>query len=125
MRKLLALIVIVLVGGCTASAVAHADGDGSITYTCHGSGLVVMDPYGAPVASVGCEGGPKAYGDNITLYAPGTTTCPALVLSPLPPRQYYQLQGWIWYRSCAGIPGKWYAPQGTWIRDAYGWWVKS
>lgn len=98
MRRLaLILAAAVVVGACSATATATA-GTQPVTQCPAGQNpcagyqdnttsqvvqdWVVYDSAGAPIVSVPNAGGFKVYGDNLTVYQPGSVTQPAFQVRP-------------------------------------------
>lgn len=76
-----------------------------------GQELEVDDRNGAPIFSVGEYGGAAVYGDNVSVYPPGSAYHPAIVLSWESPAAYDR-QFRLPFRCTA--PALWEEPAGTW-----------
>jgi hypothetical protein len=111
----------------TATA-AHAQGDAPLVYICpgvqngktpsctNGQEFEVFDTNGAPIYSVGEFGGDAVFGDNRSVYPPGTVTDPALVESYTTPARYG--------KTTCTAPSTWIEPHGIWYCTSSGKWVK-
>jgi hypothetical protein len=86
-----------------------------------GQELEVFDHNGAPIFSVGETGGAAVFGDNASVYAPGSVTHPAVVLSWESPAAYDAK-----FRLPTGCvaPAIWESPADIWACQGGKWVVK-
>jgi hypothetical protein len=118
-RKAVAIPVALLVGG---GAAAFFAGQATATppqlvYICtatpctNAQEFAVFDANGAPIYSVGEFGGDGVFGDNRSVFAPGTVVNPAVVNSYTDPATYDSTHG---RPSTCVPPVVWLEPHGLW-----------
>lgn len=84
--------------------------------------LEVSDASGAPIFSVAEYGGASAFGDNISVYAPGSVYHPAVTVSYQSPGAYDKAHG---LAARCTAPATWYEPHGIWACTASGTWTRK
>lgn len=105
-------------GGCAIGTAAASSPQ--LVYICqqqpctNSQELQVTDPHGAPIFSVGEYGGAGVFGDNLSVYGPGSVYAPSVVESWRSP---------VRAGASCSRPAVWIAPGGIWSCKA-GTWVR-
>lgn len=95
-----------------------ADTQGHLSNCVNGQELEVFDRNGAPIWSVGETGGDAVFGDNRSVYRPGSVSAASVVESYTDPATYNRTFGRP--NTCVA-PAIWIAPHGIWACSNGAW----
>lgn len=133
-RKVAAIAAFAITAGSAGFAIetatsAHAQSGQPLVYICpgvqngqtpscaNGQEFEVFDTFGNPIYSVGQSGGDAVFGDNRSVFAPGSVTNAAVIESYTTPAGYGKT-------SCVA-PSTWIEPHGIWYCTSAGTWAKD
>ena len=128
--KLAAVALAVTVPSAVAAVTAapHAAAASPLVYVCTAQPCAgaqefeVFDAYGNPVYSVGEYGGDAVFGDNRSVFAPGSVTRPVLVESFASPAVYAKDEH---VKAACRAPETWIEPHGIWYCTSSGTWARD